>query len=169
MFYFFMDAIVYRTPPADFNPSVLVSGCFCLRDGKVLIMKRHPDKSLGGTWGIPSGKREGDETSQETAQRELFEETGLAVKLEDFKLIGELYIRRKSAAVKDGFINYTYTIFSAPISPDDVITLNMDEHTEWQWIYPEDVGEVDPLISKGHEVFEFYMEKIGKTNRKPFV
>lgn len=46
-----------------------------LRDGKVLLIRREDD----GLWDVPGGGTESDETPQDTARRELAEETGLSV------------------------------------------------------------------------------------------
>ncbi|MEJ8640761.1 NUDIX domain-containing protein [Streptomyces sp. MS1.HAVA.3] len=40
-----------------------------------------------GTWSIPGGNREGDETAREAVARELKEETGLTVPLEPFTVV----------------------------------------------------------------------------------
>ena len=50
------------------------------RDGRVLVTKRHPDKSWGGQWEITGGGVRKGETPLEGARRELREETGLAVR-----------------------------------------------------------------------------------------
>ena len=50
------------------------------RDGRMLVTKRHPDKSWGGQWEITGGGVRKGETPLEGARRELREETGLAVR-----------------------------------------------------------------------------------------
>ncbi|MFD8289015.1 NUDIX domain-containing protein [Streptomyces lavendulae] len=40
-----------------------------------------------GTWSIPGGNREGEETSRQAVERELLEETGLTVPLEPFTVV----------------------------------------------------------------------------------
>ena len=49
------------------------------RDGRVLVTKRHPDKSWGGQWEYTGGAVRKGETPLEGARRELREETGLDV------------------------------------------------------------------------------------------
>jgi len=56
-----------------------------VKHGKILMLKRNIEPFLG-YWCLPGGHLEGDETIEETAQREAKEETGLEVKLEN--LIG---------------------------------------------------------------------------------
>ena len=55
--------------------------------GAIVYTKDHGDilyviiRSKGGIYGFPKGHMEGNETEAETAFREIFEETGLTVKL----------------------------------------------------------------------------------------
>ena len=50
-------------------------------DGSIVLVKRGTDP-YQGFWALPGGKLEGDETIEETARREVKEETGLEVRLE---------------------------------------------------------------------------------------
>ena len=50
------------------------------KDGKVLIAKRKPEKSLGGYWEFPGGKIEENEYAESALVRELKEEMGLSFK-----------------------------------------------------------------------------------------
>jgi 8-oxo-dGTP diphosphatase len=51
-------------------------GVLVVRDGKVLMGRRTSPHGYG-TWAPPGGKAEESETDEETARRELLEETGL--------------------------------------------------------------------------------------------
>ena len=46
------------------------------RDGRLLLVKRAPNLSEGGKWGLPGGFLDRDETVANGVLRELFEETG---------------------------------------------------------------------------------------------
>ena len=56
--------------------SMLFTQVHCLRDGRVLLMRRNKEPNLG-LWVAPGGKLEKDEAPFECAIRELREETGL--------------------------------------------------------------------------------------------
>lgn len=59
------------TKPKAFGTSVLI-----MKDGKVLAVARRNDPNQ---WGMPGGKVDPNETEEEAAVRECFEETGLRI------------------------------------------------------------------------------------------
>lgn len=50
-------------------------------EGKVLLVKHSYGKN---NWELPGGKGEDNESAEETARREVFEEVGLEVRIEEF-------------------------------------------------------------------------------------
>ena len=55
---------------------ILATLCYAVRDKQVLLLHRKKEPNLG-LWIAPGGKLELDESPQECALRELYEETGL--------------------------------------------------------------------------------------------
>ena len=51
-------------------------------NGDILLAKRKYEPYVG-VWGLPGGKMDGEETIEETAIREVKEETGLDIKLDE--------------------------------------------------------------------------------------
>jgi len=60
-----------------------VAAGLVFRDGKLLITQRHATDHLGGLWEFPGGKREPEETFEECLIRELREELGIEVVVEE--------------------------------------------------------------------------------------
>ena len=54
-------------------------GVFIIKDGKFLVQQRHGSHD-SDTWALPGGGMEFGETFEETAKREVLEETGLHIK-----------------------------------------------------------------------------------------
>lgn len=70
-----------------------VSAVIVREEDEILMIKRgiKPGK---GSWSIPAGFLEVDETAEEAAVRELEEETGLAVDIEDLEFVETLNMER---------------------------------------------------------------------------
>ncbi|MBR2047048.1 MAG: NUDIX hydrolase [Oscillospiraceae bacterium] len=64
--------------------------CVWVYDGKgrVLMTKRAPEKTFAGTWENSGGAAQAGETSLQAVARELFEETGIRARQQEFELIG---------------------------------------------------------------------------------
>ncbi len=112
----------------------------CNRDGeklKILILKHR----LGGHWSFPKGHVEHGETEQETALREVLEETGLKIRLvQNFR-------EKVSYSPKLG------------VDKDVVYFLGYadDSHTIMQ---EEEVSEINWVdIAEAHEFLTYYNDK----------
>ena len=60
------------------------------KNGQILIDQRLENSSMGGMWEFPGGKRELNEEIKQTIHREILEELGISIKVED-KLISFEY------------------------------------------------------------------------------
>ena len=66
------------------RPLVLVAACVLLDgDGRILIAKRPPGRSLAGLWEFPGGKVEPGESPEHSLVRELAEELGIEIAAAD--------------------------------------------------------------------------------------
>ena len=70
-------------------------GCIIVEDGKVLLVQENE-----GHWGLPKGHMEGNETYEETAIREVKEETNLDVEIDSSKRFEISYIIEKKEVYK---------------------------------------------------------------------
>ena len=96
-------------PKQDAKPLLLVAACALVdADGRVLIARRPPGKSMAGLWEFPGGKVEQGEVPEATVIRELSEELGIDVtaaclapltfashSYDDFHLVMPLYVCRR--------------------------------------------------------------------------
>ena len=122
---------VYETKPEDFKTSVQVSACYLEVDGHLLLLECSSAKEEAGKWGVPGGKTEIHELSEDTARRELFEETGIQVEHSDLESMGTLYFRKPE-------VDYVYHLFRIALSERPEIRLS-NEHPTYCWAKFQDL------------------------------
>jgi ADP-ribose pyrophosphatase YjhB (NUDIX family) len=97
---------------------------------KILLCKRNNLGSFPGMWSIPGGKLEENETTQEGAKREFFEETAVDINDKEITFIG-LVPRHTRDGKKVKGMMYVYLLeVEEPIIPDLVNAIDGEEHTE---------------------------------------
>jgi mutator protein MutT len=148
---------VFIQPPPDFQPSVTVAGCYLEFEDKILLLKRHPKKPQGYTWGVPGGKIEEGETPEAAVIREVYEEVGVQLNQAELVPIETLYIR--------GLQNdYTFYRFRKHFIVQPVINLCLKEHVEARWVTIEE-GLTLPLIYGGKEALLTYRNSVQQANK----
>lgn len=99
-----------RGEPVPENVYHLVVEIFAVTsDGRVLITRRHPEKSWGGYWEYTGGSVVKGETPVQGAVRELREETGIAVPAEDLRPV---YVWRSDSR---NTIYHSFLVFFDPM------------------------------------------------------
>lgn len=108
-------------------PHVDVAVGLVWREGRVLIARRPLAAMLGGLWEFPGGKQVAGETLEETAVREIREETGLDVE------VGE-----RLCTVRHAYSHFriTLTAFHCRLQGG---ALRMDTARPCEWVRPEDL------------------------------
>lgn len=79
-----------------------------VRDGRILLSRRKNTGYEDGKYSLPAGHVEDDESLTQAASREVFEETGIRLKPEDFTLVHVMHRREKDVRV-DFFFTATTT------------------------------------------------------------
>jgi 8-oxo-dGTP diphosphatase len=116
-------------------PRVAV-GAIVFRDGCVLLVKRgHPPSQ--GLWAIPGGRVELGETLQAAAEREISEETGLAIRAGDPTHTFDAIIRDDAGRVRFHYVivDLLADYLGGELRPGD-------DAREARWVAPQDLAEL---------------------------
>ncbi|MBS0652719.1 MAG: NUDIX hydrolase [Verrucomicrobia bacterium] len=137
---------VFEKQPEGFVPKVEVAACYVEIDGRILLLQVGDHKSEPGKWGVPAGKKESGETIENTAQRELFEETGILVSSSaHVEHVGALYLRKPE-------VDYVYHMFRVRLHEIPVVQLSA-EHQGYIWASAQEVDQM-PLMAGAKEALE---------------
>jgi 8-oxo-dGTP diphosphatase len=111
-------------------------GAIVIRDGRILLVKRgsSPGKGL---WAPPGGLVELGETVREAAEREILEETGIAIRAKEAFYIFDFIDRDK-----EGKIKYHYVIIDFLADYMSGEPRASDDASEARWVSPEDVADL---------------------------
>lgn len=130
-------------------------GIMILKEGKVLLGKRHddPEKASSllhgeGTWTMPGGKLHFQEELKEAAAREVLEETNIKVKnLEIFSVSNDIVY--DSHFITIGF-------FCDDFEGEPKV-MESDEITTWGWFYLDNLPS--PIFSPSEKMIKNYLAK----------
>jgi 8-oxo-dGTP pyrophosphatase MutT (NUDIX family) len=125
----FALAMIYEQMPEHFVSKFETAACFLEHEGAFLMLKRALAKPFGGTWCLPDGKRDGDESLQDCAKRETLEETEILL---DDAAITHL----KTVYVENAGLQFTYHMFKVSVPKRPMPRLNSAEHSEYVWTSP---------------------------------
>lgn len=122
---------VFLEKPDGFNPTINAAGCFIEVGDEILVIKRGPAEDHPGTWAIPGGTIESSETELDGLLRELQEEIGFIPPSDSLKYLGMVYGR-------DDDHDFTFHVFSAPLTEKFDVMFDSNEHIDYRWIKPAD-------------------------------
>ncbi|MBP5674957.1 NUDIX domain-containing protein [Candidatus Saccharibacteria bacterium] len=108
-------------------------GAVIENNGKILMIFQN-----NGFWGFPKGHVEKDETEAETAVREVFEETGVWVEINEENRFELKY------DIEDLKIHKTTILFTAKLVDDSKQKKQDEEITELRWVKK---SEVEALLT----------------------
>ncbi|HBI34193.1 MAG TPA: DNA mismatch repair protein MutT [Candidatus Moranbacteria bacterium] len=119
------------------------------KDGKILVVKRaEQDGFRGGTWETVGGGIDENESPQEALKREIMEEAGVMVDIEE--PFNVFYFKNGNGEIKIGI-----TFLCDWISGEVVLS---EEHSEHKWIESCEFMNFESVPSL-HEEIKKYSEK----------
>lgn len=142
---------IYETAPQGFVPKVEASGCYLKCQNKTLWLRRSPSKMEPGTWGVPGGKLEPNETPLQAGLRELYEETSIVLKSSELRYVTKLYIRKN-------YLVYVYHMFAATLKEQPPVRLSA-ENDDYKWVTVSELVAL-PLIEGTWEILDLLKSKM---------
>lgn len=133
-----------------------MAACYLEVDQQLLLLQRAPGQSEAGKWGVPGGKLEKGETPEAAAQRELFEETGIAVESSSIQPLGSLYIRKPERA-------FVYYLFNIDLKQKLQVRLSA-EHPLYLWASSKDL-ETLPLMPGFFDALHKYRTALAQKSK----
>lgn len=118
---------------------IRVTGCIITYKGKVLMLYRSEKETDPSLWGIPAGKVDEGESDIQAVSREVNEETGIILRLDELKYLGQLDIEYESITVQ-------FPIFHKEFTKLPKITLDPEEHVDYAWMIPKSILELPNLM-----------------------
>lgn len=131
-------------------------GVMVLKDGKVLLGKRHDDPVKAsselhgeGTWTMPGGKLHFGESFEEGGKREIMEETGVEIEIKDLEVISLTNdIVTDAHFVTAGMLLKEY--------PEEPRVMEPDEITQWKWFPLDQLPS--PIYPSSQKILNNYKE-----------
>jgi 8-oxo-dGTP pyrophosphatase MutT (NUDIX family) len=117
-------------------------------EGKILLQKR----TDFGTWGLPAGSADGEESATESIIREVYEETGLIVD-EPIPIAFSSNPEHEILTYPNGDVVHCYSlIFLCHTWSGTMITSN-EETEELAFFAPDDLPEMVPNMRRSIELY----------------
>ncbi len=121
--------MIFLQEPEGFDPYIDVAGCFIEHEGKIVLLHRDAHRPQGNTWGAPGGKIAKKEDVRMGLQREVQEETGYLINLDEVNHVNTFYVKYPE-------LNFIYHLFHYRTTQRPEIILNSKEHTDFLWVTP---------------------------------
>ena len=136
------------------RPLILVGAVVVIVDeaGRLLLEERKFPKDL---WGLPGGLMELGESTEDTAKREVMEETGLAI--EELKLINVYSGPQHFVVAENGDEFYVVTLAYYSTKYSGELTVDKKESLSFKFFSPDDLPE--KMVGSHRTVVEEFLDK----------
>ncbi len=107
------------------------------REGKILVLKRHPrEVAYPNKYTFPGGKVEGNDTVEQTLIKEVKEEAGLTLRP------GKILLKDKSFIRPDGQTAKVWS-YLCEVGDDTQVVIDKNDFTDYRWITSEDLRTLE--------------------------
>ena len=139
------------------RPLIFVGAVVIILDEqkRILLQQRtYPN----GVWGLPGGLMELAESVEETARREVFEETGL--KVHDLNLINVYSGANHFAVAQNGDEFYVVTVAYYTNNVEGTLIMDQSESLQLHYFEPEELPA--QMIGSHKKMLDEFLEKVYK-------
>ncbi len=126
--------------------------CIAFENGKIFIAKRQNIGDMGGRWEFPGGKIEEGEDLNTAIIREMQEEFGVTVEVQEKIASGNFEHRGKKCTLDAFKVVFPHDGTKTPF----VLT----EHTEYKWIDPKEIPSLN-FVDSDLMIYPEVMKKLG--------
>lgn len=137
---------IFTKAPNNFHPEVIVTSVAIQWNEKILLLQRAGSER--GTWGLPGGKVEPNETLKQAAIREIKEETQISCDL-NHPMLGTLYVKKPN-------IDYEFHVFFESVITKPTVILN-NEHLDFGWFTKDEIYTL-PLMNAAKEACDYLFQ-----------
>ncbi|MFH1111688.1 MAG: NUDIX domain-containing protein [Patescibacteria group bacterium] len=147
---------------------VAVTAVIRNREGKYLVLKRHPrETAFPEKWCFPGGKVDSEDSIEETLVKEIKEEAGLVMKPGKILLKDACFTRPDGQTVK--VLAYLVEV------EDGEVKFDANDFTEYRWVTAEELKKLlhvglEEEIRKAEEIINLGipLEKLQTKSEKPW-
>jgi 8-oxo-dGTP diphosphatase len=129
-----------------------VTAAIMEKDGKILIAKRKQTSTLGGKWEFPGGKIELGETPEQCLKRELREEFGVEIEVNEFIC---------SSQCAYSHIDIELMAYKAKYISGD---FQLNVHDEIKWVNIDEARKVD-LAEADRPILDKYASSLERVKK----